>query len=186
MKTDNSQLPEIGEESFNSAALWLPVPIGIAIVVPSVDEIPIQLRQTAFGTQPQDFRYYELLEKIEKSSSTQFECRFLLMQDAASGEWAIQPLFLINHDLLPALPLPLWNLINVVRNFWPGFLTIRMLMIGCAAAEGHLDHTQPWVFGALREALNLYRKKVGASIILYKDFLSGCHLYPDCLGKDGY
>jgi hypothetical protein len=101
MSISEVKIVEIGQENFSSATLRLPVSRGTAVIVKSADEIPFALRQSVFQSQAKDFRYYEV---IEKTLRTQFEYRFLVMQDADSGQWAIQPLFFVNQDLLAGSP----------------------------------------------------------------------------------
>ena len=95
-------------------------PSGPAWVVGSVESIPAALRDAAFSTRCQDFRYYEVLEA---SLSGQFDFRYFVLQHEATGEWAIQPLFFVDQDLLAGLPLGLRSLFETIRKVWPRFLS---------------------------------------------------------------
>lgn len=140
---------------------------GPAWVVDSVDGIPVALRESAFATRCQDFRYYEVLEE---SLSRQFDFRFFVLCHEATGEWAVQPLFFVDQDLLAGVPLGIRSIFSGIRKYWPRFLKLRMMTIGCAAGEGELDHDQPWVAPALHDAIDAYRHDAKAFLILLKDF----------------
>ncbi len=160
---------ELATADFGADALRFRTTCGPAWVVASAASIPVELRRTALAGRSKDFRYYELLEE---SLRTQFDYRYFVLHDEASGEWAVQPFFFVNQDLLAGLPQAIRSLFAPIRKLWPRFLTLRMLMIGCAAGEGELDHAGPWLAGALREAIDAHRPQARASIILLKDFPS--------------
>ena len=50
------------------------------------------------------------------------------------------------------------------------FLQMKLLMVGCAAGEGHPGTTAPWALRALREALPEVARAAGAPVIVLKDF----------------
>lgn len=164
-------------------ALTLETRRGRAWVVDSARELPEELRAGAFARHAKDFRYYELLEE---TLSEQFEYRYFLLHDAASGRWAVQPFFYVQQDPLAGLPMALRKLVAPIRKRWPGFLMLRMLMVGCAAGEGELDHDEAWLVPALRAALEAYRPECGASIILMKDFSSQYRAAMTDFAEDGY
>ena len=112
---------------FGADALRFRTTGGHAWVVSSASRIPAELRRTALAGRSKDFRYYELLEE---SLRTQFDYRHFVLHDEATGEWAIQPCFFVNQDLLAGLPQAIRSLFSPVRKLWPRFLTLRMLMIG--------------------------------------------------------
>ena len=152
-------------------------------VVTSAARIPAELRRTALVGRNKDFRYYALLEETLR---TQFDYRYFVLHDEASGEWALQPFFFVNQDLLAGLPKAVRSLIGPIRKWWPGFLSLRMMMIGCAAGEGELDHAGAWLATALYDAIDAYRPRAGASLILLKDFPKQ---YREALGsftRNGY
>ena len=158
----NTAIPEFGPD-----AIPLRTSVGPAWVVASVENIPPHLRHAAFTTRCHDFRYYEVLELTVRE---QFEFQYFVLHDEASGEWAIQPLFFVRQDLLAGLPQSWRSLFDGIRKVWPGFLKVRMMTIGCATSEGELDHDHPWVARALHDAIENYRGRAKASIILLKDF----------------
>ena len=152
---------------FGQDSIPLKTSSGPAWVVTSATHLPLELRQAAFVGQCKDFRYHEL---VEQSLSGQFDFQYFVLYDESSGDWAIQPLFFIDQDLLAGLPPRFRALCSSVRKLWPQFLKMRMMMLGCAAGEGALDHTRPWVPTALREAIDAYGPQARTSIILLKDF----------------
>ena len=61
-----------------------------------------------------------------------------------------------------------------------------MMMVGCAAGEGELDHAGPWLADALREAIDAYRPHGKTSLILFKDFPSKYREALETLTRHGY
>jgi hypothetical protein len=92
--------------------------------------------QTALRLQHKDRRYYEL---IEDTICPEFDFRYLLIRDEAGRTRAVQPFFLLDQDLLGGFDSRKLKLVQAIRRFWPRFLKLRTLMIGCAAGEGHLS-----------------------------------------------
>ena len=168
---------------FGAAAIALRTSVGPAWVVGSFADIPESLRRGAFAGHGEDFRYYEVLEQTLRA---QFDFRYLVLHDEASDGWAIQPLFFVDQDMLAGLPRAIRALFGGIRKFGPRFLTLRMMMIGCAAGEGQLDHAAPWVVAALVEALDTYRAQARAFIILLKDFPSTYRAALAPLAQAGY
>ena len=170
-------------ETFGADAIALRTSVGPAWVVSSCERIPRELRDAAFATQSKDFRFYQL---IEESLREQFEYRYFVLRDEASDAWAIQPAFFVHQDLLAGMPRAFRALFAPLRKLWPGFLKLRMLMIGCAAGEGELDRAEAWVVTALRETIGAYRGQAGASIILLKDFPSTYRADLEPFARDGF
>src|SRR3954463_13877495 len=103
---------------------------GPAWIVASARDIAPEVRQRAFAGQCKDFRYYEL---VEETLGAQFEHRFLGVENSATGEVVIQPLFYTNQDLLTGIPEKLLSFVEKARRRWPRLLKLRMLMVGCAS-----------------------------------------------------
>jgi len=115
-----------------------------------------------------DHRYYEIV-----ADTLSFDCRALILDDESRRVLAIQPCFFVEQDLVVASPPIVHRLVGAVRRIFPRFLRMRLLMIGCAAGEGHLctslaAHPEwlPLLAGALRQAA----RKNGARMIVWKDF----------------
>src|SRR6266481_5422338 len=126
--------------------LQLRTSFGPAWVVESAREIDPALRQRAFAHHCKDFRYYEL---IEETLPTQFKYRYLGLENSATGEVTVQPFFYVEQDLLAGLPERFRLAAAKLRRVWPRLLTLRILMVGCASAEGQLSSAAPWVADAL-------------------------------------
>ena len=156
---------------------------GAAWVVDSAREIDPAIRQAAFAGQCKDFRYYEV---IEETMPDQFQYHYLGLENTATGEVTVQPFFFVKQDMLAGLPERLRGGITKLRQRWPRLLTLRMLMVGCAAAEGQLGSLAPWVASALHEALEIYLPQAKASIVLLKDFPSSYREALQPFSSNGY
>lgn len=152
-----------------SHRLELTVSFGRAWVVESVRDIDAALRERAFAHLCKDFRFYEL---IEETLPGQFQYRYFILEHAATGARTVQPFFFIDQDITAGLPAKMANWIARLRTKWPRLLTMRMLMVGCAAAEGQLGSAESWVAGALHETIDAYAPQAKASLVLLKDFPS--------------
>src|ERR1700757_5070057 len=85
----------------------------------------------AFSGERKDRRYYEIVNDTLNEPAAEF-----LYMVLPGG--AVQPLFVIDQDLLAGSPRGVLAFANGVRRIWPRFLKMRTLMVGCAAGEGHL------------------------------------------------
>ena len=168
---------------YGADALRFRTASGDAWIVTNAARIPEELRCGALAGRNKDFRYYELLEETLRE---QFDYRYAVLHDEASDEWAIQPLFFVNQDLLGGLPKAVRSLFAPIRKVWPSFLTLRTMMIGCAAGEGELDHAGPWLAGALREVIDAYGPHARASLILFKDVPASYRASLALLSEHGY
>lgn len=140
---------------------------GPAWVVESAAEIDPALRRQAFSRHCKDFRVYEI---IEQTLPGQFQYRYFVLENEQTGETTVQPFFFVDQDIALGLPQRIHAMIQRMRRKWPRFLSMRILMVGCAAAEGHLGLDAPWVGQALHEAIDRYLPHARASIVLLKDF----------------
>src|ERR1043166_2059961 len=126
--------------------------------------------QQALRTVCKDHRYYEI---IERTLANEFEHRYLLLDDRNGKTRAVQPVFFVRQDLLEGVP-KFRAIVDVVREKFPRFLTMRVLMVGCAAGAGELgaceSEDELWVARALSEVLPKYARHNRASLIVFKDF----------------
>src|SRR5262245_31989747 len=90
----------------------------------------------AFENERKDNRYYEI---VEDTILQGFEYRYFAIKDANGEVCAVQPFFILDQDLLAGAIPRIGGLIKFIRSMWPRFMRLRMLMVGCAAGEGHLD-----------------------------------------------
>ncbi len=140
---------------------------GPARVVASVAALEETLRGRALERHCKDIRYFHV---IERTLGGQFQQRYLILENEATGDIGVQPFFFVDQDLTAGLPGRFRTWVKKMRGRWPQFLVLRMLMVGCAAGEGQLDSEEPWFVEALHDSLELFRKRKDASIVMLKDF----------------
>ncbi|HWB61261.1 MAG TPA: GNAT family N-acetyltransferase [Chthoniobacteraceae bacterium] len=154
-------------ERRKSEGIRFEIPHATVRVVDSATDIPAETRAGVFAGQAKDFRYADV---AARALTGQFEHRYIVLQDKRTGKTAVQPVFFVNQDILEGLPRGLHAALTWPRKFLPGWLRMRMLMVGCSAGDGALDCRDAWFVEALAEALKIYAKKTRASSILFKDF----------------
>ena len=115
----------------------------------------------AFSGERKDWRYYEIVEDTLTEPAASF--LYLVLPGGA-----IQPLFVIDQDLLAGSSGAMQSIVRAVRKLLPRFLKMRTLMVGCAAGEGHL--ADPSVVESLAASLPEIAKNSRASLIVMKEF----------------
>src|SRR6185312_2149874 len=87
---------------------------------------------------------------------------------------AIQPFFLVDQDILEGLGAERICWISLVRRFYPRFLKLRALMVGCCAGEAHLAATEALPVDIIAETLSNgiieQARSLNAQIIVLKEF----------------
>jgi hypothetical protein len=127
----------------------------------------------ALASQRKDRRFYEILDGTIRQD---LEYRFFAIRDGAGEIRAIVPFFLTDLDLLAGLP-GAQRFARLARRFWPRFMRVPTLMVGCAAGEGHLDDGDE--LSPAEQAQSLSRTIVahGAALrtrlIVFKEFPAG-------------
>jgi predicted N-acyltransferase len=153
-----------------STSLTIPFPLGVARVLSLADLQNITEWRSAFTGKCKDHRFYEI---VEQTLDAKFEHRYLLLEDKAGQVRAIQPLFFVQQNLVEGIP-ALRAAVGAIRRRFPRFLTMRALMVGNAAGEGHLSACAPedeeWVANALHATLKTYAQLSKASLVVFKDF----------------
>ena len=146
-------------------------PEGNAIIATGPELRKYEAWGSAFHAQCKDHRYYEI---IEETLDNDFEYRYLLLRDRAGIIRGIQPFFFVRQNLVEGIPGGFRGTVNSIRKLWPKFLTLRVLMVGCAAGEGHLgtlNSTDPgWIAQRLHQTLPAIARAAKASLIVLKDF----------------
>lgn len=141
----------------------------------------------AFSHQRKDWRYYEI---VEDTICPDFDYRYLIIRDASGEICAIQPIFLLNQDLLAGVGRSGAALAGAVRRWWPGFMRMRTLMMGCAAGEGHLDAIDESSRSSharlLAAAITTHARDAGASLIVLKEFPAEYRTSMACFMQNGY
>jgi hypothetical protein len=125
---------------------------------------------SAFAGVRKDRRYYEL---IEDTLDQGFEHRYFIIRDALGEASAIQPAIVLDQDLLLAVGPRLRRLADGIRVLWPRFLTMRTLMIGCAAGEGRLDGepaSHRSNASLLARSVIQEARRLGAALVVLKEF----------------
>jgi predicted N-acyltransferase len=120
-----------------------------------------------------DHRYYKV---VEETLQCGFEHHYLVLEDGSGNVRAIQPVFFVRQNLVEGVPGKIRSIVDGIRKVFPRFLTMRVLMIGCAAGTGDLgacdEKDEPWVANALQATLRAYAKQNKASLVVFKDFPS--------------
>jgi len=133
----------------------------------------------AFANQHKDRRYYEVVEDTIRQG---FDYRYFAVKDTAGEVRAAQPFFLLDQDLVAGVSGTMRRPVDAIRRLWPRFMTLRTLMIGCAAGEGHVDARDDAaaadVASVLASAIKGHAREVGARLIVLKEFPA---IYRDAL-----
>jgi hypothetical protein len=126
-----------------------------------------------FADQRKDYRYYEILDDTLRGH---FDHRYFAIVDSRGHTRAIQPFFLVDQDILEGLGAERFYLISLVRRFYPRFLKLRALMVGCTAGEAHLAATETLPVDIVAETLSNgileQARSLNAQLIVLKEFPS--------------
>ena len=148
----------------------IPFAKGIARILSRADLNNCEAWQNAFAGEAKDHRFYEI---VADTLDSKFEHHYLLLEDQHGKVRAVQPVFFVQQNLVEGIP-ALRDAVEKIRRRFPRFLTMRLLMIGNAAGEGHLSVSAPedeeWVANALYQVLEIYGKASKASLVVFKDF----------------
>jgi Acetyltransferase (GNAT) domain len=151
----------------------VPFAQGTARILKLSDVRDLDAWKRAFQDKCKDHRYYEL---IEQTLSNDFEYRYAVLEDSSGNVRAIQPLLFVRQNLIEGVRGFFRTIVDLVRKKFPRFLTMRVLMIGCAAGAGELDAANPenerWIAEALGSTLRDCARANRASLVVFKDFLS--------------
>ena len=128
---------------------------------------------STFTDQRKDYRYYEIVDDTLRGH---FEHRYFAIVDSRGHTRAIQPFFLVDQDILEGLGAERVYLISLVRRFYPRFLKLRALMVGCSAGEAHLAATETLPVDIVAETLSNgiieQARSLNAQLIVLKEFPS--------------
>jgi predicted N-acyltransferase len=134
-----------------------------------------------------DHRYYEL---IEETLANDFEYHYALIEDGSGNVRGIQPIFFVRQNLVEGMRGAFRKIIDLVRKIFPRFLTMRVLMVGCAAGAGDLGacdaKDERWIAEALGATLRSYARASGASLVVFKDFPASYRSVLAILSNNGY
>src|ERR1700680_1047560 len=153
------------------AGTTIPVPHGVARILGGDDLKNSEIWREAFQAKCKDHRYYEI---IEQTLDNDFDFHYLLLEDSSGTVRAAQPVFFARQNLVEGVPRKVRAAVDLIRKKFPHFLTMRVLMVGCAAGEGHLgtraQQDERWVADALHACLKTYARQNKASLVVLKDF----------------
>lgn len=127
--------------------------------------------KSAFAGRRKDWRYYQI---VEETIPQDFDYRYFVLHDRDGAVRAIQPFFLLRQDLLQGAGPRVQAWVGRARRCLPGLLTMRTLMLGCAAGEGHLDPADPErgtvAARQLHRVLVRWARKQRVSMVVLKEF----------------
>jgi hypothetical protein len=142
---------------------------------------------STFTDQRKDYRYYEILDDTLQGN---FEYRYFAIVDSNGHVRAVQPFFLVDQDILEGLGAERIHWISRVRRFYPRFLKLRTLMVGCSAGEGHLAATETLSVDIVAETLSngiiKQARLLNAKLIVLKEFPSCYRKLLRCFGQCGF
>jgi hypothetical protein len=142
---------------------------------------------STFTDQRKDYRYYEILDDTLRGN---FEHRYFAIVDGNGQVRAVQPFFLVDQDILEGLDAERIRWISWVRRFYPRFLKLRTLMIGCSAGEAHLAATETLSADIVAETLSngivRQARLLNAKLIVLKEFPSRYRKLLRCFVQCGF
>jgi Acetyltransferase (GNAT) domain len=142
---------------------------------------------STFADQRKDYRYYEILDDTLRGN---FEHRYFAIVDDHGHVRAIQPFFLVDQDILEGLGPERMHWISFVRRFYPRFLKLRALMVGCSAGEAHLAATETLPVDIVAETLSngiaRQARSLNAQLIVLKEFPSRYRKVLHCFVQCGF
>jgi hypothetical protein len=161
---------------------------GSAVVTERIPDEDYETWVGCFEGKAADHRYYEI---VHLSLKNQFEHYYLLLKDAEGHTRAIQPFLIVSQDLVLGTPGLVRKPVNWIRRYFPGFLKLRMLMVGCSAGEGDLALEKvsgkvDWTVEGLRHSLRPAARKLKAMLIVFKDFPKAYRQALDTLKSAGF
>jgi predicted N-acyltransferase len=141
----------------------------------------------AFEGKCKDHRYYEL---IEETLANDFEYHYALVEDGSGNVRGIQPIFFVRQNLIEGMRGAFRKMVDLVRKIFPRFLTMRVLMVGCAAGAGDLGacdaKDERWIAEALGATLRNCARASRASLVVFKDFPASYRSVLAILSNNGY
>ena len=142
---------------------------------------------STFTDQRKDQRYYEILDDTLRGN---FEHRYFAIVDRNDHVRAVQPFFLVDQDILEGLGAERIDWIASVRRFYPRFLKLRALMVGCSAGEAHLAATETLPVDIVAETLSngiiKQARSLNAKLIVLKEFPSRYRKILHCFLQCGF
>ena len=165
----------------------IPFSQGIAKIVALAQLQNRDAWERAFRKKCKDHRYYET---VDETLEGDFEHHYFVLEDDSGNVRAVQPVFFVRQNLVEGMPGKIRSVVDVVRKKFPRFLTMRVLMVGCAAGTGDLgasdEKDQAWVAKALHATLRRYARQNRASLVVLKDFPAKYRPALEAFPSNGY
>src|SRR6266576_225625 len=150
----------------------IPIPRGIVTVVTRYELRISHAWKRAIEYKCKGHIYFAIVE--DKLFQYDFEHHYLFLEDNSGQQRAIQPVFFVRQNLVEGVPGKVRSIVDEVRKIFPRFLTMRVLMVGCAAGAGDLgvsdENDETWMAKTLETGLLKYAQQNKASLIVFKDF----------------
>jgi len=164
----------------------IPIPHGFAKITSLADLQNCDAWSRAFREKCKDHRYYEIVEETLEG----FEHHYLVVEDSSTHVRAVQPVFFVRQNLVEGVPGKIRSVVEIIRKIFPRFLTMRVLMVGCAAGTGDLgscdEKDEAWVANALLATLRTCARQNKASLIVLKDFPANYRSALETFALNGY
>jgi predicted N-acyltransferase len=141
--------------------------------------------QRAFAGRRKDHRYYEIVE----DTISGFDYRYIVITDAGGAVVAIQPCFVLDQDLLQGAGRSVAAVAARVRRYWPRFMRMRTLMVGCVAGEAHIDAeaaSAPAAMAQLAAAITALARDINVPLVVLKEFPACCRQALTCFVTAGF
>src|SRR6195256_3807657 len=165
----------------------IPVPNGVVRIVTRDELKDSDAWRQAFSDKYKDHRYYEI---IEQTLANDFEFHYAVLEDSSGKVRAVQPVFFVRQNLVEGVPGKIRSIVDLVRKTFPHFLTMRTLMVGCAAGTSDLGacspEDEPWLAQALHASLDTIARQQKASLVVLKDFPSRYRATLSGFSSNGY
>src|SRR5438552_10710652 len=165
----------------------IPFPQGAAKVVTLAELQNCDAWRRTFQNKCKDHRYYEI---VDETLEGDFEHRYFVLEDDAGNARAVQPVFFVRQNLVEGVPGKIRSLVDFIRKKFPRFLTMQVLMVGCAAGAGDLgacdEKDEAWVTAALLASLRNYARQNRASLVVLKDFPAKYRPALEAFSSNGY
>src|SRR5438094_88211 len=165
----------------------IPFAQGVAKVVTRTELQNCDTWKRALQDKCKDHRYYEI---VDETLDGNFEHHYLILEDNSRDVRGVQPVFFVRQNLIEGVRGKIRSVVDRVRKKFPRFLTMRVLMVGCAAGAGDLgacdEEDEAWAAKALRAILRTYARQNKASLVVLKDFPAKYRLALETFRSNGY
>ncbi len=165
----------------------IPIPNGVAKITSLAELENCDAWKRAFQNKCKDHRYYKIVEETLEGG---FEHHYLQLEDDSGNVRAVQPVFFVRQNLIEGVLGKIRSVVELVRKKFPRFLTMRVLMVGCAAGAGDLgacdEKDEAWMAKALSASLRTYARQNRASLVVLKDFPAKYRPALESFSSNGY